>query len=195
MRRPHPLLASRRPGFPRGSLQSPGPAPSRGALLVALVARGCRGGVAPDGIERRVSRIEDLLGIGDAGASAPGSLAASLDAAAAVSADDRSASCAMAKVAGYEAWQDALARAKANAGPAEAACADIWSDSKKQACYRAAMAEVRATQAARDTVIAGGAPAHEAVRNVKDDPKNEAILRARTASQTVFNACDDDGGP
>ena len=196
---PHapPAPPARQPpaGLPPRLVAIAGACAVSGALLVALVARGCRGGVAPDGMERRVSRIEDFLGIGDAGASAPGGLAASLDAAAAVSADDRSASCAMAKVAGYEAWQDALARAKANAGPAEAACADIWSDSKKQACYRAAMAEVRATQAARDTIIAGGAPAHEAVRNVKDDPKNEAILRARTASQTVFNACDDDGGP
>jgi hypothetical protein len=123
--------------------------------------------------------------------------ASTLDAgkiAAAVSADDRSAPCALAKVSSYQAWQEALVKAKANAGGAEAACSPIWSDSRKQACYYAAMSGIRTTQAARDTVIAGGAPARDAVKNVKDDPKNDAIARARTASETTFAACEDDGG-
>ena len=166
-----------------------------GALLATLIARGCRGSEAASGsVEKRVARIEGILGLADAGAAATGS-AATLPGAAPVSADDdRSGPCALAKVTGYQAWQDALAKAKVIAAPAEAACADFWSDAKKQACYRATMAEIRATQAARDAVIAGGAPAREAVRNVKDNPKNEAIARARDASQAAFAACEDDGG-
>jgi serine/threonine-protein kinase len=169
-------------------------------LLVALVARGCRGRDAGGGIEQRVARIESLLGIADAGPATGGSAASALPAAGGVvSADDErpaSGACALAKIASYQVWQEALAKAKTNAGPAEAACADIWSDSKKQACYRAATAQVRGAQAARDAVIAGGGHAREAVAAVKDDPKNEAIARARTASQAAFAACgEEDGGP
>jgi hypothetical protein len=145
-----------------------------------------------------VARIENVLGIADAGPAASGTAASSPLGAGVVSADDdRSGSggCALAKIASYQAWQEAFAKAKTNAGPAEAACADIWSDSKKQACYRAATAQVRATQGARDAVIAGGGHAREAVGGVKDDPKNEAIARARAASQLAFTACgDEDGG-
>jgi hypothetical protein len=97
----------------------------------------------------------------------------------------------VAKIAAYRVWQEALAKAKVNAGPAEAACADIWSDSKKQACYRFAMTQIRATQAARDSVIEGGAVAHEAVKAARDDAKNEAVARARAASQAAFVACDE----
>jgi hypothetical protein len=115
-----------------------------------------------------------------------------------VSADDDrpgSGGCALAKIASYQVWQEAFAKAKTNAGPAEAACADMWSESKKQACYRAATTQVRGTQAARDAVIAGGGHAREAVAAVKDDAKNEAIARARAASQAAFAACgDEDGG-
>ena len=110
-------------------------------------------------------------------------------------ADDRTGPCAVARIAGYQAWQEALAKAKVNAGPAEAACADFRSDKKKQACYYAAMAETRATQAARDASIAGGAAAREAVKAVKDDPKNEAIARARAASEAAFAACGEDAVP
>jgi hypothetical protein len=110
-----------------------------------------------------------------------------------VSADDRSAPCAIAKIAGYQAWQEAFAKAKLNARPAEAACADIWNEKRKQGCFYAAMAETRATQAARDAVIAGGAAAREAVKAVKDSPKNDAIAAARTASEVVFTACGEEG--
>ena len=153
-------------------------------------------GEAPGGsIEQRVARIEGLLGLADAGTIAMGATSTPTGAGAAVSADDdRAGACALAKIAGYQAWQDALARAKISAAPAEAACTEFWSDTKKQACYRTTMAEIRATQAARDAAIAGGAPAREAVKNVKDNPKNEAIARARAASQAAFAACEEDGG-
>jgi hypothetical protein len=107
---------------------------------------------------------------------------------------ERSAPCAIAKVASYQAWQEALTKAKANATSAEAACASMWSESRKQGCYYVATSTVRATQAARDTVIGGGQGARDAVKNVKDDPKNDAIGRARTASEAAFAACEDDGG-
>ncbi len=116
------------------------------------------------------------------------------DAQAPVSVDDRSAACALAKVAAYREWQEAVAKAKTNAAPAEAGCAALWSDTKKQACYRAAMAQIRATQAARDAVIAGGTAAVEAVQGTRDDAKNEAIARGRAASQAAFAACADEGG-
>jgi len=166
-----------------------------GVLFVGLAVRGCGGRDRARGLEQRVARIEDLLGIDEAGAtpavaSLPGT--GSRDAAAPV--DDRSAPCAIAKVASYQVWQEAFVKAKANASGAEAACSSIWSESRRQACYYAAMSGIRATQAARDTVIAGGAAGREAVKNVKDDPKNEAIARARSASDAAFAACEDDGG-
>jgi hypothetical protein len=139
-----------------------------------------------------VAHIESLLGLDDAGAGP--AIAPSSETAAAVSADDRSGPCAIAKVAGYEAWQEALAKARANASGAEAACASIWNERRKQACFYVAMAGVRAIQAARDSVVAGGASARDALRNVKDDPKNDAIVHARAASQAAFAACDDDAG-
>jgi serine/threonine protein kinase len=168
-------------------------------VLVAVAARGCRARDANGGIEQRVARIESILGIVDAGPAGSGS-AASAPAAAGgvVSADDDrpgSGACALAKIASYQVWQEAFAKAKTNAGPAEAACADMWSESRKQACYRAATVQVRGTQTARDAVITGGGHAREAVAAVKDDTKNEAIARARAASQTAFAACgDEDGG-
>ena len=164
-----------------------------GALVVGLAVRGCRGGSDTGAIEQRIDRIEELLGIGDAGPSAAGNAPVSADTPAPVSLDDRSASCALAKVAAYRVWQEAVGKAKANAAPAEAACADLWSDTKKQACYRAAMAQIRATQGARDAVIAGGAAAVETVKGVREDAKNEAIARARVASQAAFTACADEG--
>jgi hypothetical protein len=166
-----------------------------GALFVGLAVRGCRGSDAARGLEQRVARIEGLLGIDEAGPPPGG--ASSLGAGssdAATFADDRAAPCALAKVAGYQAWQESLVRAKANSSGAMAACSSFWSENRRQACYYAAMSGIRATQAARDAVIAGGAAAREAVRNVKDDPKNEAIARARSASETAFAACEDDGG-
>ena len=111
-----------------------------------------------------------------------------------VSADDRTASCAVARVAAYRAWQDAIAKAKTNAAPAQAACADEWSERKKQSCYYAAMATLRTSQAARDALMIGGSAAHEVVNGVKDDPKNDALARARASADAVFLACDDDGG-
>ena len=160
-------------------------------LVVALAVRGCRVG----DLERRVTRIEDMLGIEEAGA--PAASAATQDIAnrdAAGASADRSAPCAVAKVASYLAWQEALVKAKAGAGSAEAACASIWSESRRQGCYYTATSNIRATQAARDTVIAGGGAARDAVKNVKDDPKNDAIPRARSASDTAFATCEDDGG-
>jgi serine/threonine protein kinase len=166
-----------------------------GTVVGGLVFHGFGGGGAGGGpLDRRVARLEDLLGVADAGPSAAVSGAAMLEGGAIPSADDHGPQCALAKVASYRVWQEAVAKAKTNAAPAEAACADLWNDAKKQACYRSAMAEIRATQAARDTVIAGGGPAREAVRAVKDDAKNEAIARARAASLAAFTACDDDDG-
>jgi serine/threonine-protein kinase len=164
-----------------------------GALLMGIAARGCSRSARSEALERRLAHIEDLLGIDDGGAPSPvnGSPAAS---AAAVSVDDRSAPCAIAKVAGYQAWQEALAKAKVNATSAEAACGEIWSDRRKQACYYAAMSGIRTTQAARDAVMQGGAVARDALKSVRDDAKNDAIARARSASDAVFAACGDDGG-
>jgi serine/threonine-protein kinase len=167
-----------------------------GVLFVALAARGCRGDRYGK-LERRLAHVEDMLGIEDAGSSSPAAspAAASLGSAASV-AEDRSTSgpCAVAKVIGYQAWQEAVGKAKASAKSAEGNCSSIWSDTKKQACYYAATANVRAAQAARDAFIAGGAAAHDAVNNVKDDPKNDAIAHARAASEAAFAACDGDGG-
>jgi hypothetical protein len=184
-----------RAGLPPRILAVAGGCGILGALLVGVAVRGCRSNDRLGGLEQRVARMEALLGIEEAGPTPAGASslgAGSRDAAA--SADDRSAPCALAKVANYQAWQEALVRAKANASGPEAACSSIWSENRRQACYYAAMSSIRATQAARDAVIAGGATARDAVRNVKDDPKNEAIARARSASETAFAACEDDGG-
>jgi serine/threonine protein kinase len=167
-----------------------------GALLVGLAVRGCRGNDRIGRLELRLAHVEDVLGIDEAAwtPAAAASLRATESRDAAPSADDRAAPCALAKVASYQLWQEALVRAKASAAGAEAACSSIWSESRRQACYYAAMSGIRATQAARDAVIAGGAAAHDAVKNVKDDSKNEAIARARSASEAAFAACEDDGG-
>jgi hypothetical protein len=162
-------------------------------------------GHGPDestGLDQRVARIEDLLGLADAGVAAPTATRTagpSVDAGAVVAIDDRSGPCAVAKLAGYAAWQDAYAKAKVNAGPAEAACADIRNDKKKQSCFYFATAETRATLAARDAMIAGGSAARDAVKNVKDDaknaPLNAAFARARAASEGAFQTCGDDATP
>jgi hypothetical protein len=166
------------------------------AFFIGFAFRGCRGGDRVGELDRRMTRIEDMLGIEDAGTTAlddTSSDAAARDAA--VVGGDRAAPCALAKVASYQAWQEALLKAKASANGAAGACATIWNESRRQGCYYAATANVRATQGARDTVIAGGTAARDAVKNVKDDPKNDAIVRARSASDMAFAACDDDGGP
>ncbi len=167
------------------------------SLLSAILVRGCSGSART--LEPRVARIEDLLGLSDA--APPVSAVASDNAATAseggapvLPLDDRLGPCAGAKVTGYQAWQEALAKAKAIAGSAEAACADFRSDRKKQACFYAAMAESRTAQAARDAVIAGGDAFHDAVKAVKDDPKNPALARALTASEAAFAACEVDAG-
>jgi hypothetical protein len=190
--------ARRRVSVSWGGLTLPGQALAiaSGSSVVALagavlVARGCRASDRVGGLEQRVARIELLLGLDDAGA-AP---AAPQGAQAAVSVDDRAGACALSKVAGYQVWQEAVAKARVNAGGAEAACASIWNEKRKQACFYVAMSGIRATQAARDALIVGAASEREALRNVKDDPKNDAIARARAASQAAFVACDDDGGP
>jgi serine/threonine protein kinase len=162
-----------------------------GLVVAVLVARSCGRSDRVGGLEQRVARIESLLGLDDAGA-AP---AAPLGIDAAVSADDRAGPCALSKVAGYQVWQEAVAKAKVSAGGAEAACASIWNERRKQACFYVAMSGIRAVQAARDAMIVGGGSEREALRNVKDDPKNDAIARGRAASQAAFAACDDDGGP
>jgi hypothetical protein len=167
-----------------------------GALLVGLVVRGCRGNDRVGRLELRLAHVEDLLGIDEAGSAPAGasSLRAAESGDAAPPADDRAAPCALAKVASYQLWQEALVKAKANATGAEAACSSIWSENRRQACYYAAMSGIRATQAARDAVIAGGAAARDAVKSVKDDSKNETITRARSSSEAAFAACEDDGG-
>ena len=167
-----------------------------GALLVGLAVRGCRGNDRVGRLELRLAHVEDVLGIEEAGWTPAGAVSprAGESRDAAPSADDRAAPCALAKVASYQLWQEALVKAKANASGAEAACSSIWSETRRQACYYAAMSGIRATQAARDAVIAGGAAAHDAVKSVKDDSKNEAIARARSASEAAFAACEDDGG-
>jgi hypothetical protein len=162
-----------------------------GAIVGGMIVRGCGGHDAPRGLERRLARVEDLLGIAT---SAPASASSGSSPAAAgsiASADEPPLTCADAKIASYQAWQEALTKAKTLAQPAEAACADMWSDSKKQACYRSALSEVHATQVARDTVIGGGSAARDAVKAVKDDAKNEAIVRARAASLAAFDTCGD----
>jgi hypothetical protein len=161
-----------------------------GVVLIGVAVHGCRGNPHAD-LEQRVARIEDLLGLADAGPAPP---ADASPPAPPVSADDRTASCAVAKVAAYGAWQEAIAKAKVIAAPAEASCADAWSDKRKQACYYAATATIRTSQAARDALMTAGSAAREAVKAVKDDPKNDALARARTSADAVFVACDDDAG-
>ncbi len=164
-----------------------------GVLIVGLALRGCRESRHAD-LDQRVARIEDLLGLVDAGPVPGNASPMPTPPTPPVSADDRTASCAVAKVAAYKVWQEAIAKAKVNAAPAQAACADEWSDRKKQACYFAAMATLRTSQAARDALMMGGSAARDAIKNVKDDPKNEALARARASADAVFSACDDDGG-
>jgi hypothetical protein len=164
-----------------------------GSLFVGVLGRGCSPGPTSEALDQRVARIEDLLGLGDGGAAAPAAPPTASSASAAPL-EDRSAPCALAKVAGYQAWQEALAKAKVNANAAEAACGEIRNDRRKQGCYYTAMSPIRTTQAARDAVIVGGALARETLKNVKDDAKNDAIARARSASDAVFEACGDDGG-
>jgi hypothetical protein len=162
-----------------------------GVIIVGLSVRGCRES-RQAGLEQRVARIEDLLGLLDAGPIFSGD--ASPVPTPPVSADDRTVSCAVAKVAAYKEWTEAIAKAKVNAGPSQAACSDEWSDRRKQACYYAATATVRTSQTARDALMTGGAAARDAVKNVKDDPKNDALARARASADAVFAACDEDGG-
>ncbi len=164
-------------------------------LMIAIggAVRGCHTSSRVGELDRRVGRIEGALGLGDAGATASADTpAAGADGGAAPAPDDVSPECAVARVAAYHAWQDALTKAKALAGSAQAACADLWGDKKKQACYYVASAGVRTTQAARDAIINGGPAARDAVKNVKDDPKNDAIARARAASDRAFTACGDE---
>ncbi len=162
-----------------------------GGILGGSIVRGCGGRDGPHDVERRLSRVEDLLGVASSASAAEGSGSPPAGTGSIASADEPPHTCADAKIASYLAWQEAVAKAKTLAQPAEAACADMWSDTKKQACYHNALAELRATQAARDSVIAGGSAARDAVKAVKDDAKNEAIARARTASLAAFDACGD----
>ncbi len=169
-----------------------------GVLLVVSVAgaaRGCSTSGHVGDLDRRVARIEGALGIGDAGPAipsvdTPGDVVT--DGGAPQASDDVSPACAVAKIAAYHAWQDALTKARSLASPAQAACADLWSDRKKQNCYYAASAGVRAMQAARDTVVSGGPAARDAVKTVKDDPRNDGIVRARAASDRASAACGDE---
>jgi serine/threonine-protein kinase len=160
-----------------------------GAILGGSIVRACGRDAS---VERRLTRLEEVLGVPS---SVPTASAASLPAPAGsiASADEPALTCPEAKIASYQAWQEAVAKAKTIAQPAQAACAGMWSDSKKQACYGSALAEVRATQAARDSAIGGGSAARDAVTAVKDDPKNEAIAHARTVSDNAFQACGDTG--
>jgi hypothetical protein len=146
-------------------------------------------------LEQRVARIEDLLGLADAGLMPGERVPQSADVAPAASAGDRAGPCAKAKIAGYRAWQEAVVRAKLNARAAEGACAGISNEKKKQACFFAAEGETRTIQAARDAIIAGGEPAREAIRAVKDDGRNDALASARAASDTAFAACADESAP
>jgi serine/threonine-protein kinase len=157
-----------------------------GAILGGSIVRACGRDAS---VERRLTRLEEVLGVPSSAPTAATSLPAPSGSIA--SADEPALTCPEAKIASYQAWQEAVTKAKTVAQPAQAACASMWSDSKKQACYGSALAEVRATQAARDSAITGGSAAHDAVTAVKDDPKNEAIAHARTVSQAAFDACGD----
>src|SRR5579863_5934136 len=86
-----------------------------GIVLVASVgsaARGCRTSGQVGELDQRVARIEGALGMGDAGAIPSADLPAAGDGGAGASADV-TPECAVAKVAAYHAWQDALTKAKA----------------------------------------------------------------------------------
>jgi len=161
------------------------------AILGGSIVRACGGSDGTSTVERRLVRLEERLGIPSSLPPAPASSPAAADSIA--SADEPPMSCPEAKIASYQAWQEALTKARTIAQPAQAACAGMWSDSRKQACYYSALAEVRATQAARDSVIAGGSAARDAVTAVKDDPKNDAIAHARTVSLAAFETCGDPG--
>ena len=138
-----------------------------GVLLVLSVggaARGCRASGQVGELDRRVGRIEVSLGIGDGGAvPSADSPVPGADGGAAPQADDVTPECAVAKIAAYHAWQDALTKAKALAGPAQAAF-------DPQLFVRT----------------------RDAVKAVKDDPKNEVIARARAASDKALATCGDD---
>jgi hypothetical protein len=147
------------------------------------MARGCRSGQQAQELEHRLARIEGALGMTDGG------VLPSADTPAGVTAtEETNAACAIA----YQAWQEALTKAKALAAPAQAACADAWGDRKRQACYYVASASVRTTQAARDAVVPGDGAAREAVKSVKDEPRNDSIARARAASDKAFAECHDE---
>jgi hypothetical protein len=163
-----------------------------GVLLVVTVGsavRGCRASGRLDLLEQRVAHVETALGMSDGGMMLSADTAPLQIDAGAIATADSPPECAVAKVAAYQAWQDAFARAKVLAAPAQAACAGRWGDEKKQACYHAASAGPRSAQAARDSVIAGGSAARDAVKSVKDDAKNESIAPARAASEHAFAAC------
>jgi hypothetical protein len=166
-------------------------AAAAGVLVMAAVVRSCSASARVDQLERRVARVETAVGIGDAGGiPSADTLVAESEAEGGAPSDEKTAACAVARVAAYQAWQDAVSKAKSVAGPAQAACADVWSDKKKQACYYAASAGARAAQAARDAVMGNdGGVASDAVKGVKDDPKNDAIGRARAASESVLALC------
>jgi hypothetical protein len=145
-------------------------------------------------LDERVSRIELALGMADGGFLASADLPpppAGGGEADPASADTPTPECAIAKIAAYHAWQDALTRAKSLSAPAQAACSSLWSDRKEQAATGAPRRR-SSTQAARDTVVNGGPAAREALKNVKDDAKNDGILRARAASDRAFTACGED---
>jgi hypothetical protein len=118
-----------------------------GALLAGFIgsmARSCRAGEQSQELEQRLARVEGSQGMTDGG------ILPSADTPAGVTAtEETNAACAVAKIAAYQAWQEALSKAKALAAPAQAACADAWGDRKRQACYYVASAGVRTTQAAR----------------------------------------------
>jgi len=163
-------------------------------LLVAALGRACQGGER-SGLEPRVARIEDLLGLAEAGPSGIDRAPVAPNGGAPSSGDDREGPCAKAKIAAYRAWQEAVIKSKLGQRPAEAACAGISNEKKKQACFFAAETETRTLQAARDAVIAGGATAREAVKGAKDIGRSDAIAAARTASDVAFAACGDEGAP
>lgn len=170
-----------------------------GALLVTSV-RGCVGSHRVEDLEERVAALEQTLGVNAGGRdhAARSEVGAAADAGARISSpsrgteDAKKAGCAIAKVAAYQAWDEALAKAKTAAAPGEAKCADLWTQAKKDACYYAASQVVRVAQAARDTVMKGGARARETVKKAKNDPQNDAIGQARAASEAAFQECQDE---
>jgi hypothetical protein len=162
--------------------------------LVAALGRAWQGGER-SGLEPRVARIEDLLGVAEGGPTAIDRPPAGSNGGSTSSADDREGPCAKAKIAAYRAWQEAVIKSKLGQRPAEAACAGISNEKKKQSCFFAAETETRTLQAARDAIIAGGATAREAVKGAKDSGRSDAIAAARTASDLAFAACGDEDAP